>query len=160
MSQFATPDDEFAEAPGTYFALLPSEDRVIVVNEAVFSVTSGGDSAPFWTTGWVGSTPAAYGGGPITADVRALSPADVAEVSFADGHVAALDAKALAAGTNFSTSNSKSGLTCASGTATGAVINGLMNTGRSFGSGCTNATGLAAPNNYLWTLDGTLSDIN
>jgi prepilin-type N-terminal cleavage/methylation domain-containing protein len=158
-SQFATPDNNFSEAPGTYYALLPAGDRLIIVSAAVFPKASGGDSSPFYTSGWVKTTPATIGG-PITADVRALSPYNGAKVGWVDGHAKNITADALAAGTTYSTSNSTTGATCIQGTTTGAVVNGLTSSGRSYKSGCTNALGLAAPNNYLWSLDGTLSDLN
>jgi prepilin-type N-terminal cleavage/methylation domain-containing protein len=156
-SQFGTPDNNFAEAPGTYFSLLPAADRLIIVSAAVFPKASGGDSSPFYTSGWVKNDPF---GGPITADVRALSPYNGAKVGWVDGHAKNITADALAAGTSYASSNSHSGATCNSGVATGAVVNGLILSGRTFKEGCTNALGLAAPNNYLWSLDGTLSDIN
>jgi prepilin-type N-terminal cleavage/methylation domain-containing protein len=156
-SQFATPDDNFAEAPGTYFSLLPAADRLIIVSIAVYPTSVGGDASPFWTQGWVKTDTV---GGPITADVRAQNPYNGAKVGWVDGHAKNITADALAAGTTYSTSNSTSGATCNSGVATGAIVNGLLLSGRTFKSGCTNALGLAAPNNYLWSLDGTLSDIN
>jgi len=158
-SQFGTPDDDFAEAPGTYFSLLPAGDRIIIVSLAVYPTSVGGDSSPFWTQGWVKNTPASVGG-PITADVRALSPYNGAKVGWVDGHAKNITADALAAGTTYGSSSNTTGATCSAGTATGAVVNGLALSGRSYKSGCTNALGLAAPNNYLWSLDGTLSDIN
>jgi len=156
-SQYGTPDDEFAEAPGTYYALLPAGDRIIIVSSGPYPKSAGGYSAPFWTSGWVKNNNL---GGPITADVRALNPYVGAKVGWVDGHAKNITADALAAGTTWSTSSSTTGATCISGTATGAVVNGLTTSGRSYKSGCTNALGLAAPNNYLWSLDGTLSDIN
>jgi prepilin-type N-terminal cleavage/methylation domain-containing protein len=155
-SQYGTPDDDFAEAPGTYYALLPAGDRIIIVSLAVYPKSVGGDSSPFWTQGWVHTNTA---GGAITADVRANNPYNGAKVGWVDGHAKNATGDQLAAGTNYSASTSTSGVTCL-GTATGAVINGLTSSNRSYLSGCTNALGLAAPNNYLWSLDGTLSDLN
>jgi prepilin-type N-terminal cleavage/methylation domain-containing protein len=157
-SQYGTPDDDFAEAPGSYFALLPSADRIVFVSIGIYGSGSGGDSSPFWTSGWVKNTPTSYGG-PITGDVRALNPYNGAKVGWVDGHAKNTTADVLAGGTNYSTSTSATGATCG-GLTTGAVINGMINTGHSNASGCTNALGLAAPNNYLWSLDGTLSDLN
>jgi prepilin-type N-terminal cleavage/methylation domain-containing protein len=150
-SQFATPDDEFVEAPGSYFGLLPAADRIVIVTDCAAL-----GSCPFYTSGWVKNDPF---GGPITADIRALNPYNGAKVGWVDGHAKNITADALAAGTNYSVSNSTSSPDC-TGTPTGAIINGMINRSSTPATGCTNAEGLAAPNNYLWSLDGTLSDIN
>jgi type II secretory pathway pseudopilin PulG len=156
-SQYGTPDDEFAEAPGTYFALLPAYDRIIIVSSGPYKKSQGGFSAPFWTSGWVKNNTL---GGPITADVRAENPYNGAKVGWVDGHAKNVTGDALAAGTTWSTSSSTTGAICVGSSTTGAVVNGLVNRSSNPSTGCTNALGLAAPNNYLWSLDGTLSDIN
>jgi prepilin-type processing-associated H-X9-DG protein len=84
---------------------------------------------PLWQNNWIKNTPI----GEITGDVRCLKPAAQATVAWVDGHVTNMTAIQLAAGTDFTT-------------ATTAEDNG-------FGTEITNVS------QYLWTLDGTLDDI-
>jgi len=151
-AQFGTPDVEFSVAPGTDLALLPAFDRIIIVGAAAFNSCC----AFFYTASWVKSSPL----GEITADVRTLQPYQGANVGWVDGHAKYATADALCAGTDFSTSTNLDPNGVILGIDTGSVVNGLKPSGRNPSSGATNALGLAAPNNYLWSLDGTLSDLN
>ena len=131
--QFTTPDDPWANPPGAFQYTLPAQDRVVIVNGGCFANT-----APLWTCGWVYNTPAGFGG-PITANVRVLSPYQGGNFTFVDGHAKTYSAGAIAAGTDYgSPQNTSSDGSTAYGP-TGAVINNVAN--------------------YIWTLDGTLNDI-
>jgi prepilin-type N-terminal cleavage/methylation domain-containing protein/prepilin-type processing-associated H-X9-DG protein len=141
-AQFTPPDSEFAEAPGTMVNELPAADRIVIVGS-----TSDAPSN-FWVNSWVKTTPI----GEVTADVRTLQPYPGANVGWVDGHAKYATADALAAGTDFATSTPTDPKGVVFGYDTGSVVNGL--------SGGKSALGVAAPNNYLWSLDGTLSDIN
>jgi prepilin-type processing-associated H-X9-DG protein len=88
-----------------------------------------GSSAPGWINNWMKSSPV----GEITADVRCLQPKSQATVAWVDGHVSNMTADQLAAGTNFETAT----------------------TTENYGFG-TDVTDLSK---YLWTLDGTLTDV-
>ena len=129
--QFLTPDTDWASPPGALEYTLPALDRVVVTSWACYWGT-----APMWTCGWVYHTPVGYGG-PITATVRVLQPYNGGNFAWVDGHAKAFTAGAIAAGTDFATSTPAGGPT-QFGT-TGAVITNL--------------------DDYLWTLDGTLTDI-
>ena len=129
--QFTVPDDNWANPPGAFQYTLPAPDRVVIVNGGCFAGT-----APLWTCGWVNLTPSGYGG-PISANVRVFAPYQGGNFAWVDGHAKAFSAGAIAAGTDFATSTPSDGQTTYG--PTGAVINNV--------------------NNYLWTLDGTLTDI-
>jgi len=128
-SQFNQPDSGFASPPGSMQWLLPAQDRVVIVSKGCFSGTAG-----FWTCGWTYNTGI---GGPVTADVRVLSPYNGGNVTWVDGHAKAMTAGALAAGTDFGTSTTSDGSTIYG--PTGCVITDLTK--------------------YLWSLDGTITDI-
>src|SRR5579862_3318675 len=129
--QFLTPDDDWASPPGALQYTLPALDRVVITSPGCYWGT-----APMWTCGWVNLTPPGFGG-PITATVRVLQPYTVGNFAWVDGHAKALGAGAIAAGTDFATSTPSDGPTVF-GT-TGAEITDV--------------------DKYLWTLDGTLKDI-
>jgi len=131
--QFLTPDADWANPPGAYQYCLPAPDRVVIVDDGCYSGTT-----PNWTCGWVYNTPVGFGG-PVTADVRVLSPYGGGILSFVDGHAKFMAPGAIAAGTDYgSAQNTISDGPTPYG-ATGAEINNV--------------------NAYLWTLDGTLDDI-
>jgi len=161
---YLTPDNSLANAPGTDFSLLPSQDRVVFVGSICFG--SGGNAADaahhvtvtvaFGYCGWSN----AGAGGPITADVRTLSPYQGANVGWVDGHAKYATAAALATGTDYATATPASHPDPIYGLNSGAIVNGLASSGNSKKKGGTNSYGLAVPAGYLWSLDGTLSDIN
>jgi len=155
---YQTPSSAFANAPGTDFALLPSQDRVEFVGLYCFG--GGPNSATYKKAdgfcGWEG----ADAKGVTTADVRTLNPYQGANVGWVDGHAKYATAGGLAAGTDFASANSKSHPDPGYAAYHGAIVNGLASSGNSVKKGCTNALGLASPTGYLWSLDGTLSDIN
>jgi len=156
---FLTPDSSFANAPGTSFSLLPSQDRVFFVGNYCFGSSSPHSVQPRIALGYCGWA-AAGPNGPLTADVRTLSPYPYANVAWVDGHVSTATASELAGGTDFATATAASHPDPVYGYNTGAVLNGLTASGNNKYVGSTNALGLAAPTGYLWSLDGTLSDIN
>jgi prepilin-type processing-associated H-X9-DG protein len=129
--QFLTPDTDWASPPGTLEYIVPALDRVVSVDDGCYWGT-----APMWTCGWVNNTPAGFGG-PITATVRVLKPYNGGNFAWVDGHAKALSAYAIAAGTDFGSSTPSGGAT-QFGT-TGTVVTNV--------------------DQYLWTLDGTLEDI-
>ncbi|HLK14304.1 MAG TPA: prepilin-type N-terminal cleavage/methylation domain-containing protein [Fimbriimonadaceae bacterium] len=129
--QFLTPDVDWASPPGALQYTLPALDRVVITSAGCYWGT-----APMWTCGWVANTPPGFGG-PITATVRVLKPYAGGNFAWVDGHAKAMSAGAAAAGTDFATSTPADGPTVF-GT-TGAVITDVSK--------------------YLWTLDGTLQDI-
>jgi len=149
---FTTPDSEFANAPGTMLALLPAADRIIIVSSGCFTASP----ANFYPCGWEKTTPV----GEITADVRTQSPYQGANVGWVDGHAKYATADALAAGTDFGSSTNLDPNGVYSGYDTGCVVTGLVLSGNSYKMGATNANGAAAPSSYLWSLDGTLTDLN
>jgi prepilin-type N-terminal cleavage/methylation domain-containing protein len=97
-----------------------------------FVGATGGDN---WASCWTGITPF---GVPTTGNTRVYSPYQGGIVSFGDGHSKVMQAAALAAGTDFGSSTTTEGTEYGSGT----------------GSTVTNI------NAYMWTLDGTLTDVN
>jgi len=129
--QFSTPDDDWASPPGALQYTLTAVDRVVMTSSACLEGT-----APMWTCGWVNNTPPGYGG-PVSANVRVFSPYNGGNFAWVDGHVKSMTAGAIAAGTDFASSTPAGGST-AFGT-TGTVINDV--------------------DKYLWTLDGTLRDL-
>jgi len=153
------PGNSFANAPGTDFAMLPAYDRVVLVGSVCFGSSGAHNvSGPtaFGYCGWAAADPV----GPMTANVRSLSPYPYASVAWVDGHISTATASALGAGTDFATATSASNPDPVYGFATGAIVNGLASSGRGQLQGATNALGLPAPTGYVWSLDGTLSDIN
>ena len=156
---FQTLSSGFANAPGTEFALLPSADRVVDNGFYCFG-SSGAHNVPvniaLGYCGWAAADPI----GLLTADVRSLSPYPYATVAWVDGHISTATASELAGGTDFATATAASHPDPTYGFNTGAIVNGLASSGHSNLVGATNALGLAAPSGYLWSLDGTLSDIN
>jgi len=149
----------FANAPGTDFSMLPSQDRVFFTGLYCFGTTvphSVAGSVALGYCGWAGADPI----GVLTADVRATSPYAGANVGFVDGHAKYVAAGKLAGGTDFTSATAASHPDPVYHYNTGAVLNGLISSGHNKYVGCTNALGLAAPTGYLWALDGTLSDIN
>jgi prepilin-type N-terminal cleavage/methylation domain-containing protein/prepilin-type processing-associated H-X9-DG protein len=153
---FQTPDGSFANAAGTDFALLPSADRVVIVGNTCFggAPSTAAVTVDFGYCGWAGADPV----GVLTADVRTVSPYQGANIGWVDGHAKYATAGALAAGTDYGTAVASSHPI--SGFNTGSIPNGLIASGNKNTKGATNALGLAAPTGYVWSLDGTLSDIN
>ena len=98
-AQFATPDYELADAPGTLAFLVPAPDRLVVISSTCFSGTD-----TFWTCSWLKNSPI----GELTSDVRALSPYNGANVAWVDGHVSNMTADELAVGTDFETATNTS----------------------------------------------------
>jgi prepilin-type N-terminal cleavage/methylation domain-containing protein len=119
-TQFQTPDDDAAIAPGIGEQIYYATNRL--------ELTDTGSSLPLWASQWVMNTPI----GELTAATRCLSPYQGGITGFVDGHAKVLMPGALAAGTDFGTSNTTEG--------------------GGNGSQVTNV------NNYIWTLDGTLND--
>jgi len=156
---YLTPDSIFDNAPGTNFALLPSLDRFVFVGNYCFGSSFPHNVAGPVALGYCGWS-AADPIGPLTGDTRTLSPYPFANVAWADGHVSTATASELATGTDFATATAASNPDPTYGFATGAIVQGLASSGRGNSQGATNALGLAAPTGYLWSLDGTLSDIN
>jgi len=86
-----------------------------------------------WACNWEANTAI----GPVTGDTRALKPYTGSTNVFVDGHAKAMTADALAAGTDYGTANSTSHHD-AYGNA-GSIVTDLTK--------------------YLWSLDGTLTDV-
>jgi len=129
--QFLTPDTDWASPPGALQYTLPALDRVVITSPGCYWGTS-----PMWTCGWVYNTPVGYGG-PITATVRVLQPYTGGNFAWVDGHAKAFSAMAIAAGTDFPISTPSDGPSVF-GTTGAEIVN---------------------VDKYLWTLDGTLTDI-
>jgi prepilin-type N-terminal cleavage/methylation domain-containing protein/prepilin-type processing-associated H-X9-DG protein len=125
LLQFNTPDFDAADAPGVGYQEYLATNRLEWVTI--------GSSLPLWSSMWVYNTPASVGG-PLTSDVRCLpgNPYQGGNVGFVDGHAKTQTAAQLAAGTDWSTSNT--------------TENGHD------GAGVTDVT------QFVWTLDGTLTD--
>jgi prepilin-type N-terminal cleavage/methylation domain-containing protein/prepilin-type processing-associated H-X9-DG protein len=160
LAQFATPDSSWANAPGVDFSMLPSQDRVFLVGSTCFSTshdnTKYAGSISLGYCGWAG----ADAQGPFTADVRALSPYQGSNAGWVDGHAKYATAGQLAVGTDYSVATAASHPDPIYGYNTGCIVNGLVTSGRTQKLGATNALGLSAPTGYVWSLDGTMSDIN
>jgi prepilin-type processing-associated H-X9-DG protein len=92
-AQFATPDYDLANPPGTEYQEYLATNRLIFVGL--------GSSAPLWENNWMKNSPL----GELTTSVRALSPYVGANVAWVDGHVSNMTADELAAGTDFETAN-------------------------------------------------------
>jgi len=129
--QFLTPDTDWADAPGVNVWVVPALDRVVMTSYGCYWGT-----APMWTCGWVNDTPAGYGG-PVTGTVRMLKPYPGGNFAWVDGHVKSMTLGAITAGTDFATSTPADGST-QFGT-TGSVVTDV--------------------DKFLWTLDGTLKDV-
>jgi prepilin-type N-terminal cleavage/methylation domain-containing protein/prepilin-type processing-associated H-X9-DG protein len=156
---YTPPDGSFANAPGTDFSMLPSQDRIFVVGGICFGssgahVVSGPVALGY--CGWQGADPQ----GATTADVRCLSPYQGSNAGWVDGHAKYATAGKLATGTDYSIATAASHPDPIYGYNTGCIVNGLVSSGNTQKVGATNALGLAAPTGYLWALDGTMSDIN
>jgi prepilin-type N-terminal cleavage/methylation domain-containing protein/prepilin-type processing-associated H-X9-DG protein len=125
LLQFNTPDFDAADAPGVGYQEYLASNRLEWVTI--------GSSQPLWSSMWIYNTPASVGG-PLTSDVRCLpgNPYQGGNVGFVDGHAKTMTAAQLAAGTDWSTSNT--------------TENGHD------GAGVTDVT------QFVWTLDGTLTD--
>ncbi len=119
-NQFLTPDNDAAVPPGIGEQIYLATNRLELVGTT--------STAPLWASQWVMNTPL----GELTADVRCLNPYIGSVTGFVDGHAKVMTAGALAAGTDFGSSNTTEG--------------------GGNGSQVTNV------NNYVWTLDGTLND--
>ena len=133
---FATPNTSQFSLPDFDEANAPGIEQYIVPSPTHLTYTS--------PTCFSSSNGCAYGnwfkqgtGGPNTADVRALQPYNGSNVAWVDGHAKSMSADALAIGTDYSTATQTS------------------NPGPYGTAGCivTNLT------TYLWSLDGTLTDV-
>jgi prepilin-type N-terminal cleavage/methylation domain-containing protein len=156
---YTPPDSAFANAAGTDFSLLPSQDRIVIVGGVCFGSTGThvvSAAAAFGYCGWQGADVQ----GPTTADVRTLSPYQGSNAGWVDGHAKYATAGKLATGTDYATATAASHPDPAYGLNCGAVVNGLVSSGLGVSMGASNAYGLAAPTGYLWSLDGTMSDVN
>lgn len=94
-------------------------------------------SVPLWCGQWLFNSQTLPGGlpaGPMTGATRALNPYTGAPTGFVDGHAKSLTADALAAGTDYGTA------TVSGNNGTGSTVIDLTK--------------------YIWSLDGTLTDVN
>jgi prepilin-type N-terminal cleavage/methylation domain-containing protein/prepilin-type processing-associated H-X9-DG protein len=125
-----------ANAPGAWPIIAPAPFACIWYGG---SVTAGGVT---FTDGNWAANPDLPAIGKYTSSTRAVKPYGGANVVWVDGHAKFMNDGALAAGTTYGSSD-------VTNAATGASIVGVTNL---------TAPG-AAPDNYLWTLDGTLNDL-